>query len=293
MRDHLTGPGRMPLRPGPDPWAAFALSLTRHLRRPGAVGAMQFSAPPESTGESARCTVQVQRDGSSAWVTYRPSGSQLAEEMVLHRSPGDPEQIARAVIGTCHERMRVPHPHLLTFRCQGEIGRHTETLGLTRTDSVPIGGDPADNTDAVDIAVEVTGPEDVRDRFAAIVERVTGDAPVVDEDGDLAFTHVGHTIYVSFTEDDPSARLWAWVVRGVRSRSETAVEIGKLNRDEEWTSWILDGRHVMQRTTLSVGPFLPRHVQFHLERFLYTFASTTDVVAARLGPGPGHAGRGR
>ena len=89
---------------------------------------------------------------------------------------------------------------------------------------------------------------------------------------------------VLLTEEDPSARIWAWVVRGVRSRSEAALEIARLNRKDDLTSWVLDGRHVLQRTTVPIAPFLPRHAQSALEHFLFTYASTRDSIAGRLGP---------
>jgi hypothetical protein len=73
-------------------------------------------------------------------------------------------------------------------------------------------------------------------------------------------------------------------VRGVRSRSDAAVELARLNLDHDRTSWILDGRHVLQRTTVPVAPLLPRHAQAALEHFLFTFSSTRDAIAARLGP---------
>lgn len=285
MRDRVAGPCHESLRPTGDAWDRFEHALAQHLRRPGAVGAMEFSAPFDSIGDQARCRVQLAGDGSLAWVTFRPSGESLTEQMVTRASPATVGSIAPAVVGACRDLLAVPHPQLLTLRCRGPVSRHAERLGLTRSDSVPIGIDPADDTSPVDVAVEVNGPEDVRERFAAIVERVTEHVTVVDDDGDLVFDHAGQTIHISFTADLPSARLWAWVVRGVRSRSDTAMELATLNREEEWTSWILDGRHVMQRTTVPVGPFLPRHTQFHVEHFLCTFASTRGGIAARLRPG--------
>ena len=44
MRDQLSGPGSAPLRPAEDPWDGFETTLAGHLRRPGAVGAMEFTA---------------------------------------------------------------------------------------------------------------------------------------------------------------------------------------------------------------------------------------------------------
>lgn len=248
---------------------------------------MEFSAPPDSTGEQARCTVQLADDGSLAWVTFRSAHHLLTEEMVFRTSPVEAAAVARSVSEACRDRLAVPHPQLLTLRCQGPVGQHVEKLGLTRSGSIPIGNDPADYPNPIDVAVEVTDAEDVRERFATIVERVTGNVTIVDNTGDLVFDHAGHPIHVTFTEEAPSARLWAWVARGVNSRADTALELARLNRDEEWIMWVLDGRHVMQRSTLAVSPFLPRHIQFQLEHYLYTFADTRDAIAARLRPLPG------
>lgn len=281
-RRDLPGPDWSALGVADDPWETFEDALRRHLRRPGAVGAMRFTAPPNATGTSARCTVQITGDASQAWVTHREAGAPLCEDLVGRWSPYDPGTVARVIVGVCRDRMGLPHPELVTLRCQGFIGMDAGCLGLTTTGTLPVDDDPADADDELDTAVEVADAEDLRERFAAIVERVTGRPTVVDDDGDLVFHHVGERMHVSFSEDTPTVRMWAWVARGIRSREATAVEIARRNRDEEWTQWILVGRHVQQRTILSAGPFVPRTVQFHLERFLYTFADTRDAITRRL-----------
>ncbi len=284
MRDQLSGPGSAPLRPAEDPWDGFETTLAGHLRRPGAVGAMEFTPPSDASGTRGRCVVHLAPGGERTWVTVRLAGHPLVEEMIAHTSPTAPGTIARAVVDACRDRLGVPHPQLLTLRCQGTVGRHTGPLRLLRTDSIPIGNDPADHPNPIDMAVEVADHEDARERFEAIVERVTGRACVVDDRGAIVFDHVGHRMHVSFDEDEPYARIWAWVVRGVRSRSDAALELARLNLDDDRTSWILDGRHVLQRTTVPVAPLLPRHAQVALEHFLFTFSSTRDAIAARLGP---------
>ncbi|MCT2146397.1 hypothetical protein M3E05_14680, partial [Dietzia cinnamea] len=59
MQDHRLGPGSASLRPADDPWHDFEHTLTGHLRRPGAVGAMEFRAPSQPSGGQGRCTVQL------------------------------------------------------------------------------------------------------------------------------------------------------------------------------------------------------------------------------------------
>ncbi len=244
---------------------------------------MEFSAPTDPTGGRARCLVQLAADGS-AWVTLRRSGAALAEELLVRTDPADPARLALTVVETCRDRLGIPHPELLTLRCEGPAGRQTATLGLVHTDAVAHGQDPADYPSAIDVAVEVADHEDAREQYEVLVERVTGRPCVVDDDGDIVFDHVGHRIHIEFTEDVPYARLWAWVVRGVRSRSEAALEIARLNGENDLTAWVLDGRHVFQRTVVPVAPFLPRHAQAALEHFLYTFACSRDAVAHTLGP---------
>lgn len=284
MRDQLSGPGSASLRRAEDPWDGFETMLAGHLRRPETAGAMEFSAPSDASGARGRCVVQLAPGCATAWVTVRLAGHPLTEEMVAQSTPTAPATISRAVVDACRDRLAVPHPQLLTLRCQGTVGRHTGALRLIRADSVPVGNDPADYPNPIDVAVEVSDHEDARERFEAIVERVTGRPCVVDDRGHLVFDHAGHRVSVSFSADDPYARIWAWVVRGVRSRSDAALEVARLNRDDDRTSWVLDGRHVLQRTTVPVAPLLPRHAQAALEHFLLTFATTRDAIAARLGP---------
>lgn len=283
MRDQLSGPGSASLHRARDPWDGFEETLTGLLRRSGAVGAMEFSAPTESAGAQGRCLVQLEPDGP-AWVTIRPADRALTDEMVAWSEPLDPARIAVAVVEACRDGLGVPHPQLLTLRCEGPVGLHTGPLRLLRSDSVPLGEDPADYPSSIDVAVEVENHEDARERYETLVERVTGRPCVVDEDGRLVFDHDGQRMHVEFDADLPYARIWAWVVRGVRSRSAAALEVARLNLADDLTTWVLDGRHVLQRTTVPVAPFLPRHAQVALEHFLYTFACTHDAIAQKLGP---------
>ncbi|WP_314037040.1 T3SS (YopN, CesT) and YbjN peptide-binding chaperone 1 [Dietzia sp. CH92] len=286
MRDQRLGPGSASLRPAGDPWHDFEHTLAGHLRRPGSVGAMEFSAPTQPAGGQGRCVVQLAAGGAAAWVTVRPAGHALAEELVAHTAPAEPTSIARAVVDACRDRLHVPHPQLLTLRCEGTVGRYTGALRLIRSDSVPVGRDPADYPNPIDVAVEVEDHEDARARYEAIIERVTGRPCVVDDRGHLVFDLDGNRIHATFSEHEPYARLWAWVVRGVRSRADAALEVARLNAEDDLTAWVLVGRHVMQRTTVPVAPFLPRHAQFALEHFLITYSSTHAGIAARLGPRP-------
>ncbi|MCT2097408.1 hypothetical protein M3E00_02195 [Dietzia cinnamea] len=284
MRNQRLGPGSASLRPAEDPWHEFEHTLTGHLRRPGAVGAMEFRAPTPPSGEQGRCVVQLAPGGAVAWVTVRTGDHPLIEEMLAHTAPSAPEPLARAVVDACRDRLGVPHPQLLTLRCEGTVGRYTGALRLIRSDSVPVGRDPADNPNPIDLAVEVTDHLEARERYEAIAEQVTGGPCVVDDRGQLVLSHAGHPVHIAFAEGEPYARIWAWVVRGVRSRSESALEVARLNLEDDLTCWVLVGRHVMQRTTVPVAPFLPRHAHVALEHFLLTYATTRDQVAARLGP---------
>lgn len=287
MHGRLSGPGSASLHRAADPWDGFSEVLTGLVRRANSSGAVELTAPTEPTGSDGRggrgcCRVQLSPAGPG-WVTARPAEKHLAEEMVAWSEAGDPAVLSAAVVRACRDLLGVPHPQLLTLRAEGPVSAHTGPLRLLRTDCVPIGDDPADYPSPVDVAVDVLDHVDARERYEAIIERVTGRPCVVDDAGRLVFDHDGCRIHVEFARDDPHARIWAWVVRGVRSRSDAALEVARRNLGEGRTSWILDGRHVAQRTVVPVAPFLPRHAQFALEHFLYTFASTHATLARTLG----------
>ena len=283
MRDHTAGSDRISPGREVDPWAGFDEALTRLLRRRDMHGALEFCAPDAPSAGRNRCRVRLDPDGP-AWATLGRAGDFLVEELLLVTDPTDPGRLAHAVITACREQLGLPHPQLLTLRAEGPVASHTGPLRLIRSAAVPVGRDPADYPNPIDVAVEVDSHEDARQRYEELVERVTGRPCVVDDDGHIVFDHVGHHMHIEFTPEVPFARIWAWVVRGVRSRSEAALEIARLNREDDLTSWVLDGRHVLQRTTVPVAPFLPRHAQSALEHFLFTYASTRDSIAGRLGP---------
>lgn len=243
---------------------------------------MEFSAPPDEAGASAHCTLRVSGDGRVAWVTHRRAGESLAEHLVTY-AECDGKHLVRAIVETCRDGMRLPHPGLLTVRHDGPTRRLVDPLGLVRTGSTTVGVDCDTGPSSVDLAVDVTGPEEVRDLLTGIVERVTGRPTVRDDDEVILFDHDGRRIHLAVTADPPGARLWARTVLAVRSPREAAMHIAKLNLDEEWTQWVLDGHRILQRSTFDVAPFLPRHVQFRVEHFLHTFACTRREIASRLG----------
>ncbi|MDO5512690.1 MAG: hypothetical protein Q4F73_08105, partial [Corynebacterium sp.] len=145
----MPGPDWSALDMDTDPWSVFEEALGRHLRRPGAVGVMRLTAPADGSGGSERCTVQIAANASRAWVTYSGTLCTMIEEWVAEGTPADSAPLARAIVETCRDRMGVPHPALLTLRCQGLVGMFAGCLGLGRTGAVPIGNDPADSTDEV------------------------------------------------------------------------------------------------------------------------------------------------
>ena len=85
----------------------------------------------------------------------------------LIRQPA-PVRVRRAIV-LAHNKLRVAPAALAAAAVGG--GRYTGALRLIRSDSVPVGRDPADYPNPIDVAVEVEDHVDARERYAAIIEQ--------------------------------------------------------------------------------------------------------------------------
>ena len=90
-RDQLSGPDSLAPGRQSDPWDAFGRDLSRLLRDPTAVGALEFSAPGNGTDGQDRCLLQRAGD-ESAWVSLRPGSETLIEEMIVWNDRSEPAE---------------------------------------------------------------------------------------------------------------------------------------------------------------------------------------------------------
>ena len=266
-----------------DPWHRFEDVMF------GIVAAMQpgdelsFFAPPDEDGIAAECTVRRNSVGR-AWVSGTSPISMGALDLVAVEEDDGVVPLVREIEQFFCETFDVPTPDLLTMEVTGRIAGRTSGLNVPLRSAVPTGCDPADTS--LDEAVQVRDSAEIRSLFAGVVETVTGEAPIVDEDGDLAFAHAGAHVFATVRDDDPTVHLWSIVVPVVRSRRAAAVELVLRNRDDPWTHWVLRDRMVVQRTTIPAGPSVPRHMQFLLERFLLALAATHSDLQMLLSDEP-------
>ena len=263
----------------PDEWAVFEDSLYPVLRllEPGDV--LQFLAPPDAKGRSARCVIRSGRT-TPLWVTSVAVDGN--EELVASGDCDDVVSVARKIVANCIESFGVPSPALLTLRAKGAVAAHAHILGLTDDDGVPTGSDPINEDSAVDVAVNIDDPEKLRDRIASIVQQVTGDEPGLDSDDDLFFDHAGCRVYITVAADTPTVTVWSNVVPTVRCRRTAALDIALRNPRQLWTQWVLQSDSVVQRTVINAGPLVPRHVYAELGRFLYVLATRTSDLQLLL-----------
>ncbi|MDO8108334.1 hypothetical protein Q6348_14140 [Isoptericola sp. b441] len=126
-----------------------------------------------------------------------------------------------------------------------------------------------------------------RDALARLVHDVvreqTGTDPTIDDDGDIALTHLSQPVWVRARHDQPAVEIFARIAHDVYSRRQAAVEIGLLNRDRTWVRWVLRDRAVWQQLTLPGAPFAPAVLTAMLTVFMETMDETRDDLALRLG----------
>lgn len=205
------------------------------------------------------------------------------------------EPVARAMeLSSCVVRalrvdFGIPDPGLLSFQAWGPAEPGAAILGLRATDDVP-----ADVVDRVvplppkpGRAVPVSGRDELRELVRTTLRGLLEEEPVADDDDDFVIAHLGHPVYVRVRHDQPAVEVFARVAHGVDSRRRAALEVGLLNRDHLWTTWLLRGRDVWLRMPVPGQPFAPLHLVTMLELFLEAIAESRADLAYRTGAGVG------
>ncbi|MGH1564677.1 T3SS (YopN, CesT) and YbjN peptide-binding chaperone 1 [Mumia sp. DW29H23] len=193
--------------------------------------------------------------------------------------PDDGEQLAVAAVAVLRAVLGVEHPALLEVR-----GAESAVQALT----VPI---PVRSGASVEPAEEDEEPLAVmprdRDHLAELVDdaltSVFGHAPTKNDDGDIPVRTAAARIYVRVPDDEPAVDLFGSVVLDVRDREAAAREVGILNRDTRYVTFVLRGDQVTARVHVPASPFVPSHLRDLLSVTLDVVADATDDLVARTG----------
>lgn len=145
-------------------------------------------------------------------------------------------------------------------------------------------------TDQDDLPLQLDGAfasatED-RDQLHALCVRALtelfGEAPDVDEDGDIAIPVHGFGVYVTAAEDSPQLHVWASLLGGV-DRAKAAEELLELAHDWPRLRFVLDDGHLLASVLLDADPFAPQHLLNLVEDFHDLTHDLDDAFAARFG----------
>lgn len=244
-------------------WGMFQDALIMGIRQIDPGGRLVLVAPAGLRGLASQLVLRADLDSGAVWVTWGIAGSTAAEEVVCRG--GEPADLAQAIVRVAREDLRLPHPQLFTARVLGPgAARLADALRVTVTADEEI-------------------PDDLRPLAAAVIARVFGAEPEVDDDGDLTFLIGGTRAWLAVLPGGGLVRITAPVVRNVYSRRTAAVEVGLLNRNSVCSMWFTHNRDVFLRNTIPAHPLSADNLEGMLREFADEMSGKRDDLAYRLG----------
>lgn len=202
---------------------------------------------------------------------------------------GDAAVLASRVVPVLRDIFQLPTPELLSVQAWGPTEHRVSELGITLVADVPV--DVVDATEPDEPLEPVLahfpgGVDELADMVSTVVEEFTGAPAVRDEDGDFVLERDGQVLWVRARADQPAVEVACAVLHGVRSRRQTAVELGLLNRDHTWTRWLLRGRSIWMTVVVPGAPFVPQHLSAMLAVAFDAVAENREDLALRTGGTP-------
>lgn len=268
-------------------WGMFVDTLICQLGVIGDGEMLALVAPADSNGLRSQLVLRADRGRDLVWVTRGVEGSTAAEEVVAQAGEGGYFEIADAIGRVAREELRLPHPQLFTAAATGMgAARLADQLGLAVASTVVAGdaefarerGDAAGRSD-----VASGWPDALRPLAVEVLREVTGQDPVVDDDGDLFFDIDGTRCIMLFSPDGSLVQLQAQVVRRIYSRRNTAVELDLLNSKGLWNTWFMNGREVYLRSAVPARPLTADNLQRTLRFYAQELCAIREELAYRLG----------
>lgn len=126
-----------------------------------------------------------------------------------------------------------------------------------------------------------------RDQLHALCVRALtelfGEAPDVDEDGDIAVPVHGFALYITVAGDGPQLHVWASLLDGVTDTAAAATELLELGEQWPRLRFALDREHLLVSTLLDADPFAPQHLLNLVEEIHDLTHELDDDFAARFG----------
>ncbi|MFF0817588.1 hypothetical protein ACFYVR_20835 [Rhodococcus sp. NPDC003318] len=132
-------------------------------------------------------------------------------------------------------------------------------------------------------AVATEDRDQLRDLAVRALTELLGEAPAVDEDGDIVVPVHGFALYVTVAEDGPQLHVWSSIVDGVTHRAAAAAEL--LDLGEQWPRlrFAVDREHVLVSTLFDADPFAPQHLLNLVEEIHDLTHDLDDDFAAKFG----------
>lgn len=268
-------------------WGMFEDTLICGLDQIGEGETLALIALAGTDGWASQLVIRADAERGWMWVTRGVAGSTAADEVVARVGENGSAELAGAIVRQARVELRLPHPQLFTAAATGMgAARLADQLGLAVASTVVAGdaefarerGDAAGRSD-----VASGWPDALRPLAVEVLREVTGQDPVVDDDGDLFFDIDGTRCIMLFSPDGSLVQLQAQVVRRIYSRRNTAVELDLLNSKGLWNTWFMNGREVYLRSAVPARPLTADNLQRTLRFYAQELCAIREELAYRLG----------
>ena len=268
-------------------WGMFEDTLICGLDQIGEGETLALIAPTGTDGWASQLVIRADAERGWMWVTRGVAGSTAADEVVARVGENGSAELAGAIVRQARVELRLPHPQLFTAAATGMgAARLADQLGLAVASTV-VAGDAEfalERGDAPGRSDVASGwPDALRPLAVEVLREVTGQDPVVDDDGDLFFDIDGTRCIMLFSPDGSLVQLQAQVVRRIYSRRNTAVELDLLNSKGLWNTWFMNGREVYLRSAVPARPLTADNLQRTLRFYAQELCAIREELAYRLG----------
>lgn len=134
-----------------------------------------------------------------------------------------------------------------------------------------------------DFAIATRDRAHLVDSTVAALATLLGDAPEIDEDGDIAIPVHGFGLFVTVADDGPQLHVWSSLLGGIENRELALARMLDLSAEWPRLRFTFQDGHLLVSTIVDADPFTPQHLVNIVDEFHDLTHELDDDFAARFG----------
>ncbi|HYO39586.1 MAG TPA: hypothetical protein VER39_08015 [Nocardioidaceae bacterium] len=127
------------------------------------------------------------------------------------------------------------------------------------------------------------GHDELVDLVSRTLEQLYGDDLVRDEDGDFAISTGTVPVWVRVRHDKPLVRIFSFVVSSVRDVRQARIEVGILNRRQDFLKFVLGDGLITATCDLPAAPFVGQQLLWMIDQVAEQLDDLAVDAAQRVG----------